>query len=382
METSASPLPRLLIVDDETAQMTALTRTLRDEGFATTGFSSSRAALTALRGQEFDLVITDLRMPEMDGISFLRQALEARPSLVVIVMTGHGTIDSAVEAMKAGAFDYILKPFSLSLILPVLSRALAVQRLRVENARLEQSVRERTAALEAINKELEAFSYSVSHDLRAPLRHIDGFIHMLLKDHAAHLSAEGQRLAGNVSERAQYMRRLIDDLLNLSRLGRQPLAKRPVCLQKLAQEIFAELHEERAGREIDFQMENLPDCEGDLALLRQVLINLLSNALKFTRHRPRAQIEFAGRREGPELIYFVRDNGAGFDMQYAERLFGVFQRLHRPQEFEGTGVGLSIVQRIIARHGGRVWAEAEVDRGATFYFTLPVSSEPASGCSS
>ena len=363
----------ILIVDDEPAQMKALCNTLRDQGYVTVGFVSAGEALTALRGRRFDLLLTDLSMPEMDGISLLQAAREIDGELVGIMMTGHGAVDTAVQAMKAGALDYILKPFKLSNIMPVLSRAMAVRRLREENAELARRVHERTDQLEAANHELEAFSYSIAHDLRAPLRSIDGFASILFEDFAPHWPAEAQRLLGTVSERAQHMGRLIDALLRLSRLGRQPLSLERVPMTTLARQVLDELRAEQPERRLETIVADLPDAVGDVALLRQVLVNLLSNAFKFTRQRPDAHVDVGFREDEGERIYHVRDNGAGFDMRFAERLFGVFQRQHRADEFEGTGVGLSIVQRIIRRHGGRVWAEAEVDKGATFFFTLPTA---------
>lgn len=370
---------RILIVDDEAPQMKALCDTLRDEGYETTGFTSAREALAALRETKYDLLLTDLMMPEMDGISLLRAAQEADRQLAGIVMTGHGTIDTAVEAMRSGAFDYILKPFKLSVVIPVLSRALTVRRLRLENAELEQRVRKHTTeleaanqALESANKELEAFSYSVSHDLRAPLRHIDGFTQMLLNNYGTQFSPPAQRLLNRVCEGAQRLGELIDDLLNFSRLSRQPLQMRIVSLGSLVEQVLSEFQSEREGRDVVIRVGHLPDCLGDASLLKQVFVNLVSNALKFTRQREQAVIEIDCREQSGELLCFVRDNGAGFDMKYADKLFGVFQRLHREDQFDGTGVGLSIVQRVVHRHNGRVWAEAAVDQGATLYFTLPI----------
>jgi signal transduction histidine kinase len=364
---------RILIVDDEAAQMKALCETLRDHDYETVGFTSGKDALAALRESKFDLFLTDLMMPEMDGVTLLRAAMESDSNLVGILMTGHGTIDTAVGAMKAGALDYILKPFKLSVILPVLTRALAVRRLRLENAELAQRVRERTAELEAANKELEAFSYSIAHDLRAPLRAIDGFSIILVNQYSPQLPAEAQRFLHNVSASAQHMGQLIDDLLRFSRLSRQTLSKRPVNLSTLVHEVLKEMRREQADRHVEVKVGDLPDCVGDPSLLKQVFVNLISNAFKYTRQKEKAMIEVDCGQQGSEKVYSIRDNGAGFDMRYAGKLFGVFQRLHSSDKFEGTGVGLSIVQRIVHRHGGRIWAEAEVDKGATFYFTLPQS---------
>jgi hypothetical protein len=373
----AAPLAKLLIVDDERAQMTALCDTLEHEGYLTTGFTSAKEALATLRGQKFDLLLTDLMMPEMDGITLLRAAQQVDHNLVGIVMTGHGTVDTAVDAMKVGAIDYILKPFKLSTILPVLARALSVRWLRMENEELQQRVREHTAALEvankelqAANKELEAFSYTVSHDLRAPLRAIDGFSQILSKDHAPQLSAEAQTLLEAVSANARRMGQLIDDLLAFSRLGHLPVSKERVNVAGLVQKILDEMRREHEGRDVEVRVDPLPDCMGDPSLLKQVWVNLLSNAFKFTRQRERALIEISCHEQQGEKVYVVRDNGAGFDMTYFDKLFGVFQRLHRSDEFEGTGAGLAIVQRIIHRHGGRIRAEAAVNQGAAFFFTL------------
>ena len=377
--------PRLFIVDDEANLTRALCSTLGSEGYATVGFTSAREALAALPGGHCDLLLIDLNMPEMVGIELLRAAQRLDPAIVGIVMTGESSVARAVEAMQAGALDFITKPFNLSAILSVVTRALEVRRLRVDNLQLEKRVREHAAKLEAsnlelaaankalaaANEELTAFNHSVSHDLRAPLRAVDGLSELLLSNFAAHLPAEAQRFLATMNLSVKRMQQLVDDLLRFSNLGTQALHSKRVDMTTIVHSVLNDLHHERQSREVEVRIGELPRTEGDPALLRQALANLLSNAYKFTRHQERPVIEVGAQTEADGTpTYFVRDNGAGFDMTRAQRLFGVFQRLHRSDEFEGTGVGLSIVQRIVDRHHGRIWAEAAVGRGATFYFTL------------
>lgn len=238
---------------------------------------------------------------------------------------------------------------------------------------LEEQVARRSAELEGANKELEGFSYTVSHDLRAPLRAIDGFSRILLEKHASEFSGDAARYLHLVRSSTERMGHLIEDLLAFARVGRQPLSRQSVAVADLVRQAFEDQGAEHEGRRIEFSVGELPACSADPALLRQVFVNLLSNALKFTRPREVAVVEVGSRtlgNGGGDVVYFVKDNGAGFDMRYADKLFGVFQRLHREDEFEGTGVGLATVERIIGRHGGRIWAEAEPDKGATFSFTL------------
>jgi PAS domain S-box-containing protein len=242
------------------------------------------------------------------------------------------------------------------------------------NAELEQRVTDRTAQLEAANRELEAFSYSVSHDLRAPLRAMDGFSRILLEEYAPELPNEAQRYLGLVCDNAQQMGSLIDHLLAFSRLGRQTVQKERVEPAKLVQDALNDLATEREGRQIEITVDDLLPCQADLLLLRQVFVNLLGNAIKFTKTRNPAIIEIGCNNSSDEPVYFVKDNGVGFNMEYANKLFGVFQRLHRAEDYAGTGIGLATVQRIIHRHGGRIWAEAEVGKGATFYFTVGESA--------
>ena len=241
-----------------------------------------------------------------------------------------------------------------------------LEQVKTHAAELETRVAERTASLQALNKEMESFSYSVSHDLRAPLRAIDGYARMLEEDYGAALDAEARRLIGVVRGNATRMGQLIDDLLAFSRLGRQAAANAPVDMTHLAREAAEEV---RGARTVD--LAPLPPARGDAALLKQVWLNFVGNALKYSSKKPDAKVEIGGREEAKENVYWVRDNGAGFDMRYAGKLFGVFQRLHRADEFEGTGIGLAIVQRVVTRHGGRVWAEGRPGEGACFYFALP-----------
>jgi PAS domain S-box-containing protein len=245
------------------------------------------------------------------------------------------------------------------------------EQLRRMTAELEDRVLERTAQLQAANQELEAFSYSVSHDLRSPLRAVDGFAQAVLEDFGPQLPADGRRQLQVIRDSAQNMGALIDDLLRLSRLSRTPLAKQECDTGMLVRDVLEDIVRQHEGRRVELRIGKLPSCTGDPALLRQVWVNLLSNAFKYTQKREAALVEVGCEARPDGSVYFVRDNGAGFDMRYASKLFGVFQRLHRAEDYEGTGVGLAIVQRVVNRHGGRIWAEASVDRGATFYFTLP-----------
>lgn len=238
------------------------------------------------------------------------------------------------------------------------------------NAELEQRVRERTVELMSANQELEAFTYSVAHDLRAPLRHIDAFTKIVFDDFATQIPEEARRYLQNIRKGSQNMNQLVDDLLNLARVGRQDLKREITPLNPLVTEVIAEVKRDIDKREIDWRVNALPTVEADPGLIKQVFVNLLSNAVKYTRPRQQTVIEVGQCQQNGETVIFIRDNGVGFNMKYSDKLFGVFQRLHRADEFEGTGVGLATVERIIRKHGGRIWAEGEIDKGATFYFTL------------
>jgi len=363
---------RLLIVDDESSLMKALCHTLEEEGYTTTGVTSGAGAISALREGQHDLLLTDLIMPDVDGLALLREALSIRPDLVGVLMTGHGSIPNAVEAMKSGAIDYVLKPIKLQTLLPVLERALSMQRLRAQNAELERRVRERTAELEAANEHLEAYSSSISHDLRTPLRAVSGFIDILLGAHVATMTPEVRRYIELIKAGTSEMSALITHLLAFSQVARQPLVRLPVDLEKMAREVYAALSTEYPGRVIDFRVHSLPIVQGDPTLLRQVLFNLLSNAIKYSRDRHPAVIELGLKNgsAGESQVFYIKDNGVGFDMNDAGKLFTIFQRLHHAYEFEGMGIGLATVKKIVERHGGKIWPEAVRDGGATFWFTL------------
>jgi signal transduction histidine kinase len=286
----------------------------------------------------------------------------------------------AAFAAKEQQLSHLLSAYGLTLLLCILgvylvTRIALERRKTVEGyrmkAQLERLVAERTAQLEAANRELESFSYSVSHDLRAPLRAIDGFSRMVEEDYAAKLDHEGQRLLNIIGASTRRMGQLIEDLLAFSRLSRAPLSVRNVDMTTLVEEVLRELRSHPDTVIPPCAVQKLPSVSSDPALLRQVWTNLLTNAAKFTRTRAQPVIEVSGVVDEHDVVYCVRDNGVGFDMKYYDKLFGVFQRLHNTDEFPGTGVGLAIVQRIVARHGGRVWAEGRLDEGALFYFSLP-----------
>ena len=271
--------------------------------------------------------------------------------------------------------DIMLSPIEAdegTWVLAVIRDVTQQKQVDAKISELNDTLKKQVEQQAATNRELEAFSYSVSHDLRAPLRHITGFVELLNKKNPVSLDEQSRHYLEVISESARKMGVLIDDLLAFSRMGRVELMKAGIDFGVMVRDVVAELAEEVKGRSVEWGIGPLPMVEGDLAMLRQVMVNLISNAMKFTRSRPRARIEIGAVTDRPdETLIFVRDNGVGFDMRYADKLFGLFQRLHGTEEFEGTGVGLANVQRIIHRHGGRIWAEGTVDEGATFWFSLP-----------
>jgi two-component system sensor histidine kinase/response regulator len=379
-----TPIARILIVDDEAALATALARTLQNEGYSTASQTKATEALPMLRaalegsGPPFDVLITDLMMPDMNGIALLRAAQQLDEHLAVVVMTGHGTIDSAVAAMKNGALDYIEKPFNLTVIRPVLSRAFAVRRLRRENAALVARVAERTQELEAanselrsVNRELEAFAHTVAHDLRTPLHAMIGFAELLASEKPGALNAVQKEYLQDIEDSGERLMHLTKHLLDIALLGSERLARETVNVTDMVSDVLSELRKLTPTREVKVRMGALPEVSADRTLLREVFANLISNALKFTGKVTDPQIDIEGWHEGGHAIYSIRDNGAGFDKREARSLFTPFRRLHPGEQFEGTGVGLSLVRRIVERHGGQVAAEGEVGRGACFRISLP-----------
>jgi signal transduction histidine kinase len=370
-EVTNIPPVRVLVLDDETALVNALLSTLRENGYEAAGATTPTQALERLKARRFDVVLTDLHLPEMDGIAFIGAAHAIDPELIAVMMTGHGSIDTAVDAMKAGAVDYVLKPFKLRTLQTVVARALTERKLRRENEALQRSLAARTHELEAANGELEAFAYSVSHDLRAPLRTIAGFTEALIEEcmagNYANIRSYGDRVKRNVNR----MGTMIDDLLRMSKAVRTELEIARFDLTACCEEIAAKLSASAPERKVTWSILPGMQVDADPGLLRIAMENLLGNAWKYTARCDVAELGVSLRRNGNESTVEVRDNGVGFDMAEIRNLFIPFQRLTTARDFAGTGIGLSTVRRVIERHGGRVWATAELGRGATFLFTLP-----------
>lgn len=359
----------ILIVDDQAANVLLMEKILHGAGYVSVTATTNPLAVGELhRTNRYDLILLDLQMPGMDGFQVMEElkAIESDGYLPVLVITAQP--EHKLRALQAGARGFITKPFDVAEALQRVHNTLEVRLLYLESTQLYNQLRES-------NKELQAFNYSVSHDLRAPLRHILGYVSILQQDAGPRLSAKNRGFLTTIFQSATRMGNLIDDLLSFSRVGRVELHKTEVDLNKLIEDTLGDFREETQGRRILWEIHPLPEVQADRALLRMVLVNLLSNAVKFTGMRAEAKIEIGCVPNGNrETILFIRDNGDGFDPEYSGKLFGVFQRLHTQQEFEGTGIGLANVQRIIQRHGGRVWAEGVVDGGATFYFALPKSA--------
>lgn len=398
---------KILAVDDSETYLQELSEQLRGEGYDVLLARSGEEALKMIAVQQVDCILLDLVMPGMGGREACRQLkmFKVVRDIPLIMLTSVEDRDSMIEGLTLGADDFIQKSGEFEVLKARLLAQIRRKQFEDEHRRTqvllqhtEREASEMRAAqklaeakgalleeLERKNKELEAFSYSVSHDLRAPLRAIDGYSAMLLADYLDNLDDQGRRYLDRIREAAQRMGQLIDDLLSLSRVTSAALNYHSVNLSTLAHEIAAELQTHDSQRQVEFVIAGNLVVQGDAHLLRIALENLIGNAWKYTGKREVARIEFGSTTAGefqatgdtphvarhlPSVTYFVRDNGAGFDMTYASKLFAPFQRLHGVDEFPGTGIGLATVQRIVRRHGGQVWAEAALNQGATFYFTL------------
>lgn len=411
---SKDPATKLLAIEDDSAVLDSIVAYFEDNEYQVLPALGGQRGLEVFRSEKPDIVVTDLRMPGVSGLDVIATITVESPQTPIVVVSGTGVLADAIKAIRLGAWDYVTKPISdMAVLNHVTEKALERGRLLRENRRhqerleievqrrtaqleeanralareievrraaetelgrlneeLEARVAQRTGQLNAANRELESFAYSVSHDLRAPLRSIDGFSQILVEDHGHELGEAGRALLDRVRAGSRRMDRLINDLLKLSRITRADLRRDSVDLSQLAHSIVLELRENEPERNVEVIVTQDLVVSGDRELLRVALENLFGNAWKFTARLDRSRIEFGRAEIDGEEAFFVADNGAGFDMAYAEKLFGAFQRLHGAADFPGTGVGLATVQRIIHRHGGRIWATGAVGQGATFYFQL------------
>jgi signal transduction histidine kinase len=381
---------RVLHLEDDSDDAELIRATLSAEGIDcdTVRVETRDDFIKAITCDSFDMIFADYSLPSFDGLEALKIAKERCPDTPFIFVSGKMGEELAIDTLKGGATDYVVKQ-RLARLAPSVLRALreieeraklreAEEEVRRHQDHLEELVRERTVELEKVNEELrasyqdmESFSYSASHDLRSPLIVIDGFSRILLEDYGDKLDDNGRHLLKTVRENAGKMAQLIEDLLAFARVSTKEVNKSEIDMKALAETTFGELSHDTGGGNVQFRVNNLLPACGDRPMIRQVFVNLLSNAVKFTAHNAKAVIEIGGSRSERGNVYFVKDDGAGFDMKYSGKLYGLFQRAHSHKEFKGTGVGLAIVKRIIEKHGGHVWAEGAPGSGATFYFSLP-----------
>ena len=413
----------ILLVDDREDKRLAIETVLADLGQNIVKASSGRDALRCLLHQDFAVILLDVNMPGMDGFETALLIRQRRNSerVPIIFVTGISDTETHVSrGYSLGAVDYILTPVvpeilrakvtvfvelfkateqikrqaeglrrahdelearvkqrtaelaivNESLQAEIAERQHVEEKIRKLNIDLEQRVSDRTAKLVEANEELETFTYSIAHDLRAPLRQIHGYAHILEEEYISNMLPEARQYFNRIGEKAQNMEQMVDGLLNLSGIAKQDFDRQRVDLSTLVHDVIAAIKPEIKDRPIKWQIGNLPTISCNIGLMKQAFTNLISNAVKYTRPRNPAIIEIGQTKIDEEIVIYIHDNGVGFNMEYTTKLFGVFQRLHRAEDFEGTGIGLALVSRIISKHGGRIWAKGEVDRGATFYFTV------------
>jgi two-component system sensor histidine kinase/response regulator len=400
-EELAPETVKILLVDDQPENLLSASAVLGTLGEEVVTAQSGREALLYLLDQDFAVIVLDIMMPDMDGFetaAYIRQRERSRHTPIIFLTALGRTEEHIRRGYDLGAVDYMTKPFIPEFLRAKVSVFVELHRKRQllqqqsellerRNRELQEAVERSRKAEEEIkalnahlerrleqlneaNRELETFSYSVSHDLRGPLTRMAGFSRALLEAHAAQLDARGTLFLQRINDGARRMCELVDNLLQFSRLARIEMNEGHVDLSAIVRGIAAELSAREPDRRVEFGIAGAVHVRGDATLLRAALLNLLENAWKFTGKRPKATIEFGTEPAGDGPVYFIRDDGAGFDMADAGRLFQPFQRLHKDTDFEGTGIGLATVDRIVRRHGGRIWAKGSVDRGATFYFTL------------
>jgi len=385
----------ILMVDDEPSNLMALEAVLESLGQGLVKAVSGKDALRQVLSQDFAVILLDVNMPDLGGIEtaeLVRARDRSRHTPIIFLTGAVKTTEMMFKGYSAGAVDYLMKPIEpeilrakvsvfveLALMRQNLQREMA-ERMRVaaEICNLNEELERKNLDLTAANADLEMFAQSISHDLRMPLRHIHAYAALLEESAGRKLTREEVLFMQNIQQASVRMSKLIDALLAFSRIGRASMRMQVIDMDDMVRDTLAQLQPEVLSRHIDWQMRNLPQVKGDPDLLRQVWVNLLANAVKYTRPRDPALIEVGSVTDDKEIVFHVKDNGVGFNMQQADRLFSVFHRLHSDAEFEGTGVGLANVKRIIQRHGGRTWAEARVGEGATIYFSLPADHfEPA-----
>ncbi|EMY79798.1 response regulator receiver domain protein [Leptospira weilii serovar Ranarum str. ICFT] len=366
--------PKILIVDDKPENLIALEVVLKDLDVELIKALSGNEALKATLHHEFALALLDIQMPEMDGYelaSIMREENKTAHLPFIFISAVYTDNLNVFKGYEKGAFSFITKPFQPEILIDKVRFFVDKYRQDIALLELNESLRRKNLELEYSNRELDAFCYSVSHDLKAPLRGIRGYTKILNEDYREKLDEEGERILGLIIDSSGKMSSLIDSLLLLSKLGKKDMRKSPIDMNELVGMVLKEFQGDLKDGKADLDVKELPSVSGDAELLKQVLINLISNAIKYSSKKENPKVEIGALADEKEITYYVKDNGAGFSMQYIGKLFGVFQRLHENSEFEGIGIGLAIVQRIVLRHGGRVWAEGELERGAVFYFALP-----------